>query len=356
MSPPMAEEVRLEQDRLGRTNWRRWGPYVAERSWGTVREDYSPDGEAWAFLSYEQACAKAYRWGEDAIAGICDRYQLLVFAPAFWNGRDPILKERLFGLIPQESNHGEDVKEYYFHLDATPSHSYLRYLYKYPQAEFPYRQLREVSRKRSTAEREYELLDTGIFDDDRYFDISIEYAKADPEDICIQIEVWNRGPEAATIHILPHLSFRNTWGWEAQRSAEPVISAGPARKGFVSLHADHAQAAPPSDLLTPYQLSPRWLYAEPGGEMLFTNNESHCERLYGKHCRSASRFVKDAFHRHIVHGEDCVNPAGAGTKACIHYQLLILPGEAFRLSLRLTDRPMIAPLQDVADIIAQRRR
>jgi hypothetical protein len=356
MSRQSAEELRLEQDRLGETNWRRWGPYVSERSWGTVREDYSPHGDAWDFLGHDQACAKAYRWGEDGIAGICDRYQLLVFAPAFWNGRDPILKERLFGLVPHESNHGEDVKEYYFHLDATPTHSYLRYLYKYPQAEFPYQQLREVSRQRGTAEREYELLDTGVFAEDRYFDIFIEYAKADPEDICMQIEVWNRGPEEATIHVVPQLWFRNTWSWGAQRSAEPVISAGPAGKGFVSLYADLANAAPPRDLLVPYQLSPRWLYAEAGGELLFTNNESHRESLYGALARSVTPFVKDAFHRSIIRGEHSVNPAGAGTKACLHYKLTIPAGESVGLRLRLTDREMKMPLQKVADTIAKRRR
>src|SRR5579871_2771521 len=218
-----AEQKRLDRDRLGKEDWRRWGPYVAERSWGTVREDYSADGEPWDFLTHDQAIAKAYRWGEDAIAGICDRYQLLVFAPAFWNGRDRILKERLFGLSNAEGNHGEDVKEYYFHLDATPSHSYLRYLYKYPQSEFPYRQLIEENGRRTTADREFELLDTGIFDDDRYFDIFIEYAKAGPDDVCIRIEAWNRGPHSSTLHILPHLWFRNTWAWGEQRTAEPVI-------------------------------------------------------------------------------------------------------------------------------------
>ena len=210
---PRVEQSRLEEDRLNQKNWRRWGPYVSERSWGTVREDYSDNGDAWSFLTHDQARSKAYRWGEDGLAGMCDRYQLLVFAIALWNGRDPILKERLFGVVPHEGNHGEDVKEYYYYLDATPTHSYLKYLYKYPQAEFPYRDLVETGRHRGLDEREYELLDTGVFDDQRYFDVQVEYAKADTDDLCIRIEITNRGPETASVHLLPQLWFRNLWSW-----------------------------------------------------------------------------------------------------------------------------------------------
>src|SRR6516225_7515875 len=217
------EHDRLREIRDDVSGWRRWGPYVGERAWATVREDYSADGNAWAYLPHDLARSKAYRWGEDAIAGICDRYQLLVFAPAFWNGKDSILKERLFGLTPHEGNHGEDVKEYYFHLDNTPTHSYMKFLYKYPQREFPYVQLIQKNQRRSAREFEFELVDTKIFDDQRYFDIAIEYAKATPEDLCIRIEAFNRGPEPATLHLLPHLWFRNTWSWDPEHKPEPAI-------------------------------------------------------------------------------------------------------------------------------------
>src|SRR6202140_1567535 len=220
------EHQRLAEIRDDIHGWRRWGPYLSERSWGTVREDYSKDGEAWRFLPHDLARSKAYRWGDDGMAGICDRYQLLCFAPAFWNGRDPILKERLFGLNPFEGNHGEDVKECYFYLDNTPTHSYMRMLYKYPQREFPYSLLVDENRRRAGRGPEFELLDTGIFDDDRYFDIFVEYAKADPEDICIRIEAFNRGPEDAVLHILPHLWFRNTWSGTAVAGTEPSIREG----------------------------------------------------------------------------------------------------------------------------------
>jgi hypothetical protein len=219
-----AEQQRLQEPFTGVVHpWHKWGPYVSERAWGTVREDYSPDGDAWHYFPHHLARSKAYRWGEDGLAGICDRYQVLVLALALWNGRDPILKERLFGLVPSESNHGEDVKEYYFYLDATPSHSYMQYLYKYPQAAYPYGQLVEESRRRQAIEGEYELLDTGIFDEQRYFDVFVEYAKASPEDICMRIEACNRGPDDARIHILPHLWFRNTWSWGPEPQPQPRI-------------------------------------------------------------------------------------------------------------------------------------
>src|SRR6266446_485164 len=240
---PTKEQQRLDEIPAGDdiSSWRRWGPYVSDRAWATVREDYSADGNAWGYLPHDLARRKAYRWGEDGIAGICDRFQLLVLAPAFWNGKDPILKERLFGLTPSEGNHGEDVKEYYFHLDNTPTHSYMRFLYKYPQTEFPYQELIEKNQRRAGAGAEFELLDTGIFDDDRYFDIVVEYAKANPEDLCIRIEAFNRGPEAAALHILPHLWFRNVWSWSGQPASEPIIQLGPDGRDYLTLVADDAK-------------------------------------------------------------------------------------------------------------------
>ena len=223
--PNSAEHRRLAEPSTGPVPaWRKWGCFVSDRAWGTVREDYSANGDAWNFVTHEKARSKAFRWGEDAIAGLCDRYQLLVFAPAFWNGRDPILKERFFGLTSSEGNRGEDVKDYYFYLDNTPTHSYMRMLYKYPQAEFPYARLIDENRGRGGRGMEFELLDSGIFNDDRYFDIVIEYAKVDVDDICIRIEAFNRGPDDAELHVLPHLWFRNTWGWSAERGPEPRIA------------------------------------------------------------------------------------------------------------------------------------
>ena len=226
------EHQRLSEITDGHTGWRRWGTYVADRAWGTVREDYSADGDAWGYFTHDQARSKAYRWGEDGIAGLCDRYQLIVFALAFWNGRDPILKERLFGLSNPEGNHGEDVKEYYFYLDATPTHSYSRFLYKYPQGEFPYQDLIDENARRGTDQPEYELLDTGIFDEDRYFDIEIEYAKVTTDDIVIRITATNRGPDPAPLHILPHLWFRNTWGWGPKPGKSAKIYLGRAEEGL----------------------------------------------------------------------------------------------------------------------------
>ena len=242
LTPASKEHERLAGMDGDLAAWRRWGPYVAERSWGTVREDYSADGNAWEFLPHDLARSTAYRWGEDGLAGICDRYQILVFALALWNERDPILKERAFGLTPTEGNHGEDVKEYYFYLDATPTHSYMKWLYKYPQRAYPYQQLIEENRCRQGRGREFELLDTGIFDDDRYFDVTVEYAKASPEDLVIRVTVENRGPDPAPIHLLPHLWFRNTWAWSEPPGPEPRIEPGPTGPGFVSLLADDRTA------------------------------------------------------------------------------------------------------------------
>jgi len=335
-------------------SWRRWGPYVSERSWGTVREDYSADGNAWSFVSHDAARSKAYRWGEDSLAAICDRYQLLVLGVALWNGQDPILKERAFGLTPAEGNHGEDVKEYYFYLDNTPTHSYMKYLYKYPQARFPYEWLVEENRRRGGRGFEFELLDTGIFDEDRYFDVFVEHGKASADDICVHIEAVNRGLEAATLHVIPHLWFRNTWSWTDPPGSEPSIHKEPAAQDSVCLVADDANATPLSNLPFEYRLGKRFLYGPPGAEALFTDNETNTERLYG--VPNQRKFVKDAFHRAIVNGEqDAVNSAGTGTKSCLHYQSLVPPGGSFVVQLRLAPQPLVAPLQDVDRIVAERR-
>jgi len=338
--------------------WRRWGPYLSDRSWGTVREDYSPGGDAWNYLPHDLARSKAYRWGEDGIAGICDRYQLLCFALAFWNGRDPILKERFFGLHPGEANHGEDVKEYYFYLDNTPSHSYMRMLYKYPQAAYPYGTLLDENRRRNAREPEFELLDTGVFDDNRYFDVLIEYAKAEPEDICIRIEAFNRGPQEATLHLLPHIWFRNIWAWTEPAGSEPVLRQGAAPGRFVVIEADSDTANPLKNLQFDYRLGLMRLYGPNGGKALFTNNETNTERVYGPGSVSRSPYVKDAFHRHIIHGENCVNPQQRGTKACLHYVANIPAGKSFVLPLRLTSEHAHCPthpLTDVNDVIKLRR-
>lgn len=327
--------------------WQKWGPYVSERSWGSVREDYSWNGDAWTYFPFEDAQRRAYRWGEDGIAGWCDRYQVLVFAPAFWNGKDKILKERLFGLNSTQGNHGEDVKEYYYHLDGTPDHSYMKYLYKYPHGEFPYEQLREVNSKKGTTEPEYELFDTGIFNESRYFDIYIEYAKASPEDNCIRIQVFNRGKEAATLHVLPHLWFRNQWSWWDVPQSEPLISNSKNEKA-VCVIADDTKLLSPATLSFDYHLGKRYLYGSTGGKPLFTNNETAAE---GK------KHTKEAFHRQVVNKENTVNPQETGTKACIHYTFENIPaGGSVSLLLRLTDKPLENPLGDVEKIIEEQKK
>ena len=357
-TPPQSKEhERLSEPYTGVVApWRKWGPYVSERSWGSVREDYSSDGGAWEFLTHDMARSKAYRWGEDGIAGVCDRYQLLVFALAFWNGTDPILKERMFGLSGNEGNHGEDAKEYWFYLDNTPTHSYQKMLYKYPQREFPYGLLLEENRRRwgQVGAPEYELLDTGIFEDDRYFDIFVEYAKATPEDICIRVEAINRGPEPAHLDLLPHLWFRNTWSWSEPRGSEPQIRLMPSTENGLTLVADDFHATCLRNLQFPYSLGPRYLYAPADGDALFTDNESNAVRLYG--CAANEKpFVKDAFHRRIVRGENCTNPARVGTKACARYTYQVPAGESVVLRLRLTPDKLRAPLAEVDRIVTQRR-
>lgn len=351
------EHLRLQEIHDDIQTWRRWGPYVSERSWASVREDYSADGNAWDYLPHDLARSKAYRWGEDGIAGICDRYQLLCFAPAFWNEKDPILKERLFGLTPAEGNHGEDVKEYYFHLDNTPTHSYMKYLYKYPQGDFPYAWLVEENRRRNGQGFEFELLDTGIFDANRYFDIFIEYAKVNAEDLVVRIEAFNRGPDAAPLHILPHLWFRNTWAWTQPPGHRPRIFAGLAGADFLSAATDDSGVETLSNIPIQYRLGPRTLYGPAGGTVLFTSNETHAERVFGPGCRSGTPFVKDAFHRHIINGEACVNPERIGTKAAMHYRQDVPAGGSIVLRLRLSnDSTLIAPLAEVDAVIAKRKQ
>jgi len=348
------EEGRRLLETHGKLLWRRWGPYVSERSWGTVREDYSPNGAAWDFLSHDAARSKAYRWGEDGMAAICDRYQLLVFSVALWNGKDPILKERAFGLTPGEGNHGEDVKEYYFYLDSTPTHSYMKYLYKYPQAKYPYEWLLDENRKRGGRGFEFELLDTGIFDENRYFDVFVEYGKANAEDLRVRIEAVNRGPDAAPLHIVPHLWFRNTWGWSDPRSATPVIADGPAAEGAISLLADDGPGERLKNLPFEYELGKRYLYAQADGRPLFTDNETNAQRLFG--IPSANQYFKDAFHRAIVNGEqEAVNPNRTGTRSCVHYEYVVPAGGSVVVRLRLTPEQLKAPLGDVDQIVAQRR-
>ena len=319
------EQRRLNEARERGIPWKKWGPYLSERQWGTVREDYSQDGNAWDYFTHDQARSRAYRWGEDGLAGIPDDKQRLCFAIALWNGRDPILKERLFGLTNSESNHGEDVKEYYFYIDSTPTHSYMKYLYKYPQREFPYSDLVETSKRRSRDEFEYELLDTGVFDDDRYFDVFVEYAKAAPEDLLIRIMAHNRGPETATLHLLPTLWFRNTWTWE-KNAAKPAL--GQISKGVI--RASHSQ------------LGDCFLYCEDGPELLFTENESNATRLWSQ--PNPSPYVKDAVHEYVIAGKRAaVNPARLGTKAAAHYILEIPAGSSKAVRLRLNTQTLSDP-------------
>lgn len=349
-----AEHERMKEFSPGVPPWRRWGPFVAERSWGTVREDYSADGNAWVFLSHDMARSKSYRWGEDGIAGWCDRYQVLNFAPAFWNGKDPILKERLFGLTPLEGNHGEDVKEYYFYLDSLPSHAYNKYLYKYPQGEYPYQWLIEENKRRNGQGEEFELLDTGIFDQDRYFDIEIEYTKNAPEDIFIRVEVFNRGDVDAPFHYVPNYWFRNRWGWSTPRTGEPSIVPGPGGKDFVSVVGDDSTMEMFANLPFPYQLGKRYLYAEGKPKAYFTDNESNTEKLYG--VANPRPFVKDAFHRHIVNGEKCVNQDKKGSKACFHYNDTIPAGKSKVYRLRLTADVLEDPFEGFDALVIQRRK
>jgi hypothetical protein len=334
---PDAERQRLNETHDLREPWKKWGPYLSERQWGTVREDYSHDGNAWNYFSHDHSRSRAYRWGEDGIAGLSDDKQRLCFALALWNGRDPILKERLFGLTNSEGNHGEDVKEYYFYVDSTPTHSYMKYLYKYPQAAYPYTDLVETNRRRSREEMEYELIDTGIFDGDRYFDVFVEYAKASAEDILIKISVHNRGPESATLHLLPTLWFRNTWAW-GRSVPKPVLSVVDRQQ----IHAFDPE------------LGDYTLYYEGSADPLFTENESNAARLWGQ--PNATPYVKDAFHEFVIAGrKDAVNPARSGTKAAAHYRVDVPAGGVSVVRLRLSHLSTKDPFASFDTIVARRQ-
>ena len=336
------ENRRLEQQRQGREDWHLWGPYLAERAWGTVREDYSRDGNVWEYLDHEQARSHAYRWNEDGLGGICDRQQRLCFALALWNGNDSILKERAFGLTGTQGNHGEDVKEYYFYQDATPSHSYLRYLYKYPQPAYPYRELVQENARRSRTEPPYNLLDTGIFSESRYWDVTVEYARESPALIHIRITVTNRGPEAATLQVLPNLWFRNTWSWETA-AVKPVLK----------------QVSPPSGdswavLAEHHTLGSYHLYGPQTAGLLFTENETNHERLYGE--RNTSPYTKDAFHRFLIDGEiTAVNPAQTGTRFAANLQATVGAGESQYFDLVLSAGPLNTPFANCGDTLARAR-
>jgi hypothetical protein len=323
------ERIRLVESAARKKHWKRWGPYLSERAWGTVREDYSAGGTAWDYFPHDHARSRAYRWNEDGIAGICDRHQVICFALALWNERDPILKERLFGLTSNQGNHGEDVKECYFYLDGTPTHSYMRYLYKYPQREFPYAQLIEENQRRSKSEPEFELLDTGIFDEHRYFDVFVEYAKADVEDILIKVTLANRGPEAANLRVLPAIWFRNTWSWgNSNGNGDDNDNDRPRLRGLAS-------SLNPVIELKCAPLSKRWLHCEGSPELLFTDNETNYQRLFG--AKNGATFVKDGINDYIVQGAASVNPEQCGTKAATHYRLTIEPNTEQVLRLRLTN-------------------
>ncbi|HYT22459.1 MAG TPA: glucosidase [Candidatus Polarisedimenticolia bacterium] len=329
-----AEEKRLQESSERNVHWKRWGPYLSERQWGTVREDYSPYGAAWDFFPHDHARSRTYRWGEDGIMGISDRHQLVCFALAMWNGRDPILKERLFGLTGNEGNHGEDVKEYYFYLDSTPTHSYMKALYKYPQREFPYRKLVEENRRRNRSDFEYELLDTGAFDGNRYFDVLTEYAKASSEDILIRISATNRGPAEVDLSILPTIWFRNTWSW-GRDDYRPCLRAIP------ELNIPKEYGIPGSGVIEVEHKTygKRWLLCEGEPKLLFTENETNAKRLFGGENRT--RYVKDGINDYIVHGDhQAVNPEKIGTKASALYLLRVSPGATATLRLRLTDQEL----------------
>jgi hypothetical protein len=334
-----AEHARLEESTDKKIPWKKWGPYLSERQWGTVREDYSEGGNAWDYLNHDQARSRAYRWGEDGLAGISDDKQRLCFAMALWNGKDPILKERLFGLTNSEGNHGEDVKEYYFYLDSTPTHSYMKYLYKYPQSEFPYANLVNTSRSRSRNEFEYELLDTGVFNANRYFDVFVEYAKASPEDILVQISIHNRGPERADLHVLPTLWFRNTWSWGGGADRPSLQRVGNAIK---AVHP---------------KLGERFLHCDGKATLLFTENETNTQRVFGVPNRSP--YVKDGINNYVVHGQkNAVNPEEKGTKAAAHYCLAVKPGECQVVRARLSNvvPGKIDPFSDFDDMVEIRHK
>jgi hypothetical protein len=336
------ERQRLAEAHDRHAPWRRWGPYLAERQWGTVREDYSPDGQAWGYFPHDQARSRAYRWGEDGLLGICDTGGRLCLALALWNERDPILKERLFGLTGPEGNHGEDVKECYYYLDATPTASYLRGLYKYPQAPFPYAELVAVNGRRGRPEPEYELLDTGVFDQDRYFDVAVEYAKAAPDDLVMRLTVFNRGPETAPLQVLPTLWYRNTWTWHSHAARPELGAVGQPGAGWRVVQARH------------HALGQRFLHCQGRPELLFTENESNAERLWG--APNPTRYVKDGIDLAVVQGRlGAVNPDGVGTKVAARYRLELPAGGVETILLRFADRRLDDPFGEAAAILAERQ-
>ncbi|MGZ8829891.1 MAG: MGH1-like glycoside hydrolase domain-containing protein [Thermoanaerobaculia bacterium] len=336
MSRTDGERARLSGEAHELARWRRWGPYLADRSWGTVREDYSADSDPWRYFPHDIARSKAYRWGEDGIAGFCDRYQILCWSLALWNGRDPILKERFFGLVPTEGNHGEDVKECYFYTDGLPSHAYQRMLYKYPQREYPYKRLIEENRRRGFGDPEFELIDTGIFDDGRYFDVEIEIAKEDAGSILFRVTAHNRGPDRATIHLIPQLWFRNTWSWRGGETKRPVI-----RENGGTLLADDGDAPPLEGLLQDTRLGAYVLEVPPGAELLFTDNENG---------------NKDAFHRRIVRGDSgATNPSKRGTKAGAWLRCEVDPGKPAVMRMRLCPAAQSGKGPDIDSLLSLRR-
>jgi hypothetical protein len=336
-----AEQKRLDESRDRKAHWKRWGPYLSERAWGTVREDYSPYGNAWEYFPHDHARSRAFRWNEDGLAGISDRHQKICFALALWNEQDPILKERLFGLTGNEGNHGEDVKEYYFYVDSTPTHSYMKYAYKYPQRAYPYAQLVEENRRRGKGDKEFELLDTGVFDDNRYFDVQVEYAKNTPEDLLALVTVFNRGPETARVHVLPTLWFRNTWSWGTNGPRPSMRSA--------DMDGTLVEVREP-------EYGTRWFVCENPRQMLFTENETNNRRLFAS--PNAGAYVKDGINDFVVHGAlDAVNPEQIGTKVSAHYPLEIPAGGSVSLRLRLTDvRPAAGVGADFDRVFEERRR
>src|SRR5262249_20268810 len=316
------EQLRLQEYHEHKIDWKNWRPYLSERAWETVREDYSPNGDAWNYFPHEHARSRAYRWNEDGIAGICDRNQYLCFALALWNGQDRILKERLFGLTGPQGSHAEDVKECYYYLDNTPTHSYMKYLYKYPQAAFPYERLVEENARRTRKDPEFELLDTGIFDDNRYFDVVVEYCKITPDDLLIRITTTNRGPDPAAIHLLPTMWFRNTWCWTGNQEVKPSLHATVNEDGIPAIVARHAT------------LGERWFICDRHPELLFTDNETNLARLFG--AKNSSQFVKDGINDYVVNGSaGAVNPEHTGTKASAHYSVTIAPGASYALRFAL---------------------
>ncbi|HEY2161677.1 MAG TPA: hypothetical protein VGH24_10250, partial [Solirubrobacteraceae bacterium] len=342
---PTPEHRRLEEKRTGAADWLAWGPYLSERQWGTVREDYSPGGDAWDYFPHDQARSRAYRWGEDGIAGISDDHQRLCFSLALWNGADPILKERMFGLTNGQGNHGEDVKEYWFYLDSTPTHSYMKMLYKYPQREFPYDDLIATNGRRSKDEFEYELIDTGIFDEDRYFDVFVEYAKAAADDILVEVTAHNRGPDAASLCLLPTLWFRNTWSWIPGAQPPSLEQVGAA-----AVRGSHPELG-------------EWtLQCEDSAELLFCENETNNQRLFG--VPNVASYLKDAVNDYVVNGTtDAVNPAHKGTKVAALHRLEIEPGGSARVRVRLTagaarsnGKPATKPLGASFDRVIGARR